>query len=141
MIQRLQSVWLLLAGVCGISLTQVPLFIGTLANNQIKKSLATESLLLFAVSMCLAGLAVACIFLFKKRPLQFKLSVVGIIVSMILIALEVFHIEKFKTDNTLVKGSYYWGGLFPIAMVIFFFLAARRIYKDERLVKSLDRLR
>jgi hypothetical protein len=66
---------------------------------------------------------------------------VGVILSVVLIGLEVMHIEKFKTTNALVKGSYYWGGLFPIAMTIFFFLASRGIYKDERLVKSLDRLR
>ena len=29
----------------------------------------------------------------------------------------------------------------PLVMVIFFFMAARGIYKDERLVKSMDRLR
>lgn len=141
MVQRLQSVWLLLAAVCGIALTKIPLFIGTLSNNQIKLVLATESLLLFALSICLAALALFCIFLYKKRPLQFKLSVLGVIVSILLVGLEVLHIEGFKTANLLVKGSYYWGGLFPIAMVIFYFLAARGIYKDERLVKSLDRLR
>ena len=141
MIQRIQSVWLLLAAVCGIALTQVPLFIGTLSNNLVKHVLATESLLLFAVSICLAGLALFCIFLYKKRTLQFKLSVLGIILSILLIGLEVWHVENFKASNALVKGSYYWGGLFPIAMVIFFILATRGIYKDERLVKSLDRLR
>jgi len=141
MIQRVQSVWLLLAAVCGSALTAVPLFTGTLANNMIKQVMATESLLLFAVSICLAALALGCIFLFRKRPLQFKLSVLGILLSIVLIGLEVWHIEHFKTTNTLVKGSYYWGGLLPIAMTIFFFLASRRIYKDERLVKSLDRLR
>jgi hypothetical protein len=141
MIQRIQSVWLLLAAVCGIALTRVPLFIGTLADNLVKLVMATESLLLFALSICLAALALACIFLYKKRTLQFKLSVVGIIASIALIGLEVWHIENFKTANALVKGSYYWGGLFPIAMVIFFTLASRGIYKDERLVKSLDRLR
>ena len=141
MIQRIQSVWLLLSAICGLALTGVPLFVGTLANNMVKQVLATESLLLFAVSICLAALALACIFLFKKRTLQFKLSIAGFVASIVLIALEVWHIEKFKTANTLVKGSYYWGGLFPIAMAIFFMLASRGIYKDERLVKSLDRLR
>ena len=141
MIQSVQSLWLLLAALCGVALTAVPLFIGTLANNMVKQVMAPESLLLFALSICLAGLAVGCIFLFKKRPLQFKLSVLGVILSVVLIGLEVLHIEKFKTANALVKGSYYWGGLFPIAMTIFYFLASRGIYKDERLVKSLDRLR
>lgn len=141
MIQRLQTVWLLLAAVCGFALTQVPLFTGRLANEIIKRVLATESLLLFAISIGTACLALACIFLFKKRPVQFKLSVTGVILSIIITGLEVWHIENFKSANTLVKGSYYWGGLLPIAMVILFILAARGIYKDEKTIKSLNRLR
>ncbi len=141
MIQRVQSVWLFLAALCGFALTQIPLFIGTLANNVIKRIIATESLLLFALSICVACLAVACIFLFRNRPLQFKLTVTGVIISIAVIALEVWLIETFKTRNTLIKGTYYWGGLLPIAMTIFFILAARGIYKDERLIKSNDRLR
>ncbi|MEJ7766400.1 MAG: DUF4293 domain-containing protein [Chitinophagaceae bacterium] len=141
MIQRLQSVWLLIAAVCGFALTQVPLFIGRLANEVIKKVIATESLLLFALSIGIACLALVCIFLFKNRPLQFKLTVAGVIVSVGIICLEVWHIENFKRTNALVKGSYYWGGLLPIAMTIFFILAARGIYKDEKLIKSLNRLR
>lgn len=141
MIQRVQSVWLFLAALCGFALTQIPLFIGTFANNVIKRIIATESLLLFALSICVACLAVACIFLFRNRPLQFKLTVTGVVISIAIIALEVWLIETFKTKNTLIKGTYYWGGLLPIAMTIFFILAARGIYKDERLIKSNDRLR
>jgi hypothetical protein len=141
MIQRLQSIWLFLAAICGFALTQVPLFIGRLTNDVVKKIIATESLLLFAISVGVACLAAACIFLYKNRPLQFKLSVVGVVLSILVICLEVWYIEKFKTSTQIIRGTYYWGGLLPIAMTIFFFLAARGIYKDERLVKSLDRLR
>lgn len=141
MIQRLQSVWLLLAAVCGFALTQVPLFIGRLANDVVKKVIATESLLLFSLSIGTACLALVCIFLYKNRPLQFKLTVTGVVLSIIIICLEVWHIENFKSSTILTKASYYWGGLLPIAMTIFFILAARGIYRDEKLIKSLNRLR
>jgi hypothetical protein len=141
MIQRLQSIWLVLAAICGFALTQVPLFIGRLTNDIVKKIIATESLLLFAVSVGVACLAAACIFLYKNRPLQFKLSVVGVVLSILIVCLEVWYIEKFKASTQIIRGTYYWGGLLPIAMTVLFFLAARGIYKDERLVKSLDRLR
>ncbi len=141
MIQRVQTIWLLLAAVCGFALTQVPLFNGRLPNEIIRRVLATESLLLFALIIGAACLALACIFLFKNRPLQFKLSVTGVILSIIITGLEVWYIEGFKRVNTLVKGTYYWGGLLPIAMVIFFILATRGIYKDEKVIKSLNRLR
>ena len=141
MIQRIQSVWLLLAALSGFLMTQVPLFIGTSANKVTKNVIATESLLLFALSMGVACLALACIFLYKNRSLQFKLTIIGVVASIGMIGLEVWYIENFKTTNALVKSSYYWGGLLPMAMTVFFVLAAKGIYKDERLVKSLDRLR
>jgi hypothetical protein len=141
MIQRIQSVWFLLAAICGFAMSQVPLFIATFANNVTKNLIATESLLLFALSIGVACLAVFCIFLFRNRSLQFKLGVVGVIISLALIGLEVWQIEQFKAANAIVKGTYYWGGLLPIAMTVFFFLGTRGVYKDERLVKSVDRLR
>jgi hypothetical protein len=141
MIQRIQSVWFLLAAVCGFAMSQVPLFIASFANNVTKNVVATESLLLFALSIAAALLAVFCIFLFRNRSLQFKLGIVGVLLSLLSIGLQVWQIEQFKATNALVKGTYYWGGLLPIAMTIFFILASRGVYKDERLVKSVDRLR
>jgi hypothetical protein len=53
----------------------------------------------------------------------------------------VWQISRFQADNSILKGSYYWGGLLPIAVMVCFILAASAIRKDEKLVKSLDRLR
>ena len=141
MIQRIQSLWFLLAAACGFAMTQVPLFIATNTENVTRNIIATGSLLLFSLSTGVACLAAFCIFLFRNRSLQFKLAIVGVIISLLLIGLEVWEIEKFKNANTLIKGTYYWGGLLPIAMTICFILAARGVYKDEQLVKSADRLR
>jgi hypothetical protein len=70
-----------------------------------------------------------------------KFTALGIVASIILIALEVWKISEFEEANGAVKGTYYWGALLPIAMAIFFVLAAINIRKDNKLVKSLDRLR
>ncbi len=80
-------------------------------------------------------------FLFKKRPTQFKLTLVGLLLSILLIALQVWQIEDFKSNNTIAKANYSWGALLPIALVVLFILAIQGIRKDEKLVKSLDRLR
>ena len=141
MIQRIQTLWLVLAAAAGFSMSKVPLFTGTLQNASIKRVVATESLVLFALAIGTACMAIACIFLFKNRPLQFKLAVSGCVLSLVMVGLEVWQVESFKSSNALLKGTYQAGGLLPIAMFIFFLLAARSIYKDERLVKSLDRLR
>ena len=143
MIQRVQSVWFLLAALFGFLITQVPLFVVKLINNVERRILATESLLLFSVGIGLSCLAVACIFLYKNRPLQFRLAVVGVVVSITLIALEVWQTGNYRTlyANNLVSSSYYWGGLLPVAMAICFILGARGVYKDDKLIKSQDRLR
>jgi hypothetical protein len=57
------------------------------------------------------------------------------------ITLEYFKTIDFKKLNNFQSGSYQGGALIPFAMFILFFLAARGIYKDEKLVKSLNRLR
>jgi peptidoglycan/LPS O-acetylase OafA/YrhL len=141
MLQRIQTIWLLLAAACGFSMYKVSIFEATLANNVIYKLSATESLLLFAVLMSIACLSLIAIFLFKNRPLQSKIVFISILLSIAAIALEVWQIEKYKSSVTITKGTYEFGGLLPIVMTIFLILAARGIRKDEKLVKSLDRLR
>ena len=141
MIQRIQTLWFLLAATCGFAMTKIPLFSATFADNTLRQLIATESFLLFAVMIGLMCLALVCIFLFKNRTLQLTLAIIGMILSMCSIVLVVYKIEEFKKANAILSGTYQWGGLFPIAMTIFFFMAARGVYKDERLVKSLDRLR
>lgn len=141
MIQRKQTIWLLLAAISGFVFTQVPIYTAALADNVVKRYLPMESLLLFAVSVAVSALALVTLFLFKNRRLQFKLALLGILLSSAVIALEVWQIEQLKERDFLLKGTYYWGSLLPIAMMIFYILATSGIRKDERLVKSLDRLR
>jgi hypothetical protein len=141
MIQRSQTIWFLFAAVSGFLMSQVPLYTATFTNNVIRRFLTTDSYVLFALVILVACLAGACIFLFKNRSLQFKLAIIGVLASIGIIGLQVWQIENFRTTNNLVKGSYYWGALFPLAMTIFFILAAKGVYRDEKLVKSIDRLR
>lgn len=141
MIQRIQTVWLLLAAIIAFTYTQVPLFTGTLPDAVEIRFLPTEDLLLFALAVAVGLLAATAIFLFKNRSLQMKLCFFGLLGSIALIALEVFKLESFKTDNALTKGTYAWGSLLPILLVVFFILAWRGIRRDQKLIKSLDRLR
>jgi len=142
MIQRIQSVWLLLAAICGFLATKAPIFSGTLANNSAIDLVAANSLLLFAVLVGIACLCCIAIFLFKNRPIQIRLCMVNIILAIGAIALEVKNVEDFKTGPpAIAKGAYQLGALLPILIIIFLIMAIRGIYKDQKLVKSLDRLR
>ncbi len=141
MIQRIQSLWFLLASVAGFLTYQLPLWEGRLMENGVKKFNATDNLLFFALTMAISILALATIFLFKNRQLQKKLSVIGILVSLGLIALEFYFVNDFKTTLNLSESTWKPGALMPILIAIFFFLALQGIRKDEKLIKSLDRLR
>ncbi|MCW3079639.1 DUF4293 family protein [Segetibacter sp.] len=141
MIQRVQTIWLFLAAGSGFLTTEVPIYAETLAGDVAKRYTVTESLLLFANNIIAALLALIAIFLFKNRSTQMKFTGLGIFASVLLIALEVLKISELEEANGVIQGTYYWGALLPIAMTIFFILAAINIRKDNKLVKSLDRLR
>ncbi len=141
MIQRIQTLWLALAAICGFAMAKVPLFSATLTDGTTRSYLASESLLSFALIIGIACLSTVAIFLFKNRPTQYKMALSGMLLSMVVIGLQVLSVEDFKKTVTIQQGTYQWGGLLPIAMVVFLFLASRGIRKDEKLIKSLDRLR
>ena len=141
MIQRVQSLWLLIVAIAAFATYTLNLYTGTLANGTERSLLLADRFLLVICTILLGVLATICIFLYKNRKLQFRLSVLGAIFSLAFLFLEYLQVEAFKKENSIVSGSYQLGALLPIIMVVFFILAARGIYRDEKLVRSLDRLR
>ena len=141
MIQRIQTIWLLLITICAFATYSLPIYIGHLQNGTSKNFLIPDNFLLFPLIFGLGALALVCIFLFKNRKLQFRLCIIGILISIATIILEYTKAADFKQVNNFQSGSYQLGALIPFLIVILFILAARGIYKDEKLVKSLDRLR
>src|SRR5580693_3726316 len=106
MLQRIQTIWLLLASACGFSMYRVTLFEAILPNNTYYRLSATESLLLFAVIISIAILSLIAVFLFKKRPLQGRIVIIGIILSVAAIGLEVLEINSYKSSVSITKGTY-----------------------------------
>ena len=141
MIQRIQTIWLFLAAIAGFFMTRVPLYEGSTGSVPVTYT-ATESLLLFALTIVAALLAFVSIFLFKNRKQQMRFSLLGMLLSIMLTGLVVYMFDSFKTANPgFTKSSYSWGALLPLAMIIFFIMAWNNMRKDEKLIKSLDRLR
>ena len=141
MIQRIQSVWLLLAAICAFVTYTLVLYVGTLPDATKKQFVLGDHFLLVAFIVALGVLALICIFLFKNRKLQFRLTILTLVLTIGFIIVQYLLIEQFKKEYTFQTGSYQVAALMPIVMIIFLILAARGIYKDEKLVKSLDRLR
>ncbi|MGN0003867.1 MAG: DUF4293 domain-containing protein [Sphingobacterium composti] len=157
MIQRIQTIWLLLATVVILGLFMFPylnyidlvglgkkLFVtgeySAVNNESVKQS---NFLLQTIATIVVALVPLATIFQFKNRKLQIKL----IFVSIVLIAL--LGVWMYITSsNTLVLISQSFGAnnigvgffLLPIA-IIFLAMALGGIRNDEKLIKSADRLR
>lgn len=141
MIQRIQSIWLLLAAICAFATYSLPVYTGTLQDNNVRSFLVSDNFLLFPLVFGAGLLALVLIFLFRNRKLQFRLCMAGILLSVLSIIVEYTKAEDFKLANTFRSGSYQIGALLPFLMVVLFIMAARSIYRDEKLVKSLNRLR
>lgn len=136
MIQRIQSLWLLLASACAFASFKFPYYSGTNAKGLSPYELnAAENFLLLVTTAIAGGLALFTIFLFKKRTLQLRLCVLGILLEAILIFL------YYREVKTFTLGTYSLTAILHSIIVLAFVLAARAINKDEKLVKDSDRLR
>ncbi len=135
MIQRIQSVWLLLAATCAFLSFKLPFYSGTNAKAPLYKLNAGENFLLILTTVLVGALSFVIIFLFKKRTLQLRLCVLGIALEALLIFL------YYREVTAFTEGTYSLWAILHSLIVILFFLAARAINKDEKLIKDSDRLR
>ena len=140
MIQRQQTLWLLLATAAAVLSFMLPFATGEkLVNGRIiggKEELHAGKdffiLLLTIVSICISVVTIA---LFRDRKLQIKLCLLGLVFSVLIVVLYIWQL------NTLTKPTLALFCIFPFIVVVSYFLAFRNIRKDEKLVKSLDKLR
>ena len=136
MIQRLQSIWLLLAAACAFATFKFSYYSGTKAEDTVLHELnATSTLLLMITTIAIGVSALVTIFLFKKRTLQLRLCVLGILLEAVLIFL------YYREVTTFLKGTYSLTALLHSIIVLAFVLAARGINNDSKIIKDSDRLR
>jgi drug/metabolite transporter (DMT)-like permease len=140
MIQRQQTLWLLLAAICSFLSFQFNFYSGQrveiAANGPMFEELNAGSnfflLILTGISVLLSVIA---IFLFKDRKMQLKMAIGGIVLAVILLIIYFVEVKKFQTGNFALTC------IFSFAVLAGYAMAARGIWKDEKLVKSLNKLR
>ncbi len=144
MIQRIQSIWLFLGGLC---------FLAQWLPNIIIASTRAEGPGVFAdlvfytqesfvllLGAGVAGLLVLiAVFLYKERIMQILITAVASLIQMLLgIGVPFYQINHAGKMDQFTPGA----GLWLTALgLMFCWLATRAIRKDENLVKSMDRLR
>ena len=153
MIQRIQSIYLLIVTIITSILFVTPLNILRLPNAEIKVSILglfsvinSESTLitplypLLALTSIIIIIAFVSIFLFKNRKIQMRLSLYNSVLGLSLSFISIYFItQEANINHTQISFSI--GLLIPIIGAIFSFLAFRAINKDDKLIRSVDRIR
>jgi hypothetical protein len=133
MIQRIQTIWLLLASAAAFSLLRYPFYYTpTPLALEINGSAGYSTLISLAFSACLSFIT---IFLYGNRMLQLKVVLINFLLSVLI----GYFVYKIVLANP--------GGGFTLPSIALFvipvlqIMAIVNIYKDDRKVKSADRLR
>jgi drug/metabolite transporter (DMT)-like permease len=141
MIQRIQSVWLFLAALCAALTYKLSFYSGnqTGADNRIvfKELTASSNFILLITTAVLVAGGIFIIFLYKNRKQQLWLTISAAILAAINLIIYFGQTKKFISDQS----NYDLSAIVSLVIPVFLILAARAIWKDEKLVKSLDRLR
>ena len=150
MIQRIQSVYLLLVAILLVVALCLPVgqFIGpdgiaahvfkplgvTLADGNFQSTWG-----LFGILMVSTIVAVATIFLYKNRMLQIRMTIFNslLLVGYYIAALAFYF--ALKNDENMFRIG--WALCLPLVSIILNILAIRAIGRDEVMVKAADRLR
>ena len=136
MIQRIQTLWMILAAAIIFITLKVPFYAGTLLDGgQFHKLLATDYFIILILTSALGTGMLINIFLYKHRSIQSRIIIVSIILECLIVFLYIKQTTKYSTGNYTL-----WSAL-HIFIFIFFILAARGIYKDSKLIKDSNRLR
>ncbi len=144
MIQRVQTLYLILAGVISLGLIFVfSLWTNIQGDEIFALSLFNEGLMFLKVIpilFVLSGfLSLMSIFLFKNRKNQFVLNRINILINLILLGVLIYHLLMLSGETQVSEKGI--GVFLPVVVIVLLAIANKAIKKDEDLVKSVDRLR
>jgi hypothetical protein len=82
------------------------------------------------------------IFFYKKRKLQISIAIITALIIAIYYVTALTYLSAFLDKiNDSYALNLQFGIILPVVALVFDLLAINRIKKDERLIKSLDRIR
>jgi hypothetical protein len=150
MIQRIQSLWLLLAAICAFLSFKFSFYSGNILEEGqlVLRNLSTLGLTdntdTAKVNYCIPSILLAAatgvialiaIFMYANRKTQIRFTLVALLISLVTLA------YLFYRSTEFANGTFSLASIFIFLPPVFLFLAWRGIYKDEKLVRSMDRLR
>ncbi len=131
MIQRVQTLYMFAAGVLS---SLAAFFLPMYSLDGVVYQATASMWLFFTFGWCMATFSGA-ILLYKKRSYQLFLVRLGMLSSLVALALLILELK----ENTGAAAGY--GSVVPLINIILAFMASKGIQKDEKTIRSLDRLR
>lgn len=150
MLQRIQSLFLVLASASMLIAVAVPLAFFYFNSDKvmfeamgvyINDMLNDSTWGLFFIGIVSSVLALITIFFYKKRILQIRLSIFNIILMVGFYLYSGYIFYNLTSVEGLVFNKIGFGAVTPLIGIILTILAIRKIGEDEALVQSLNRLR
>ena len=136
MIQRVQTIWMLFAGIAVFLTLKFSFYSGTLVtDNTYDTLIATDNFLLLIVTSALGTGLLINIFLFKHRTVQLRICIFALLAEFLIIFMYMREIKNYS------KGSFDLWAALHMLIILFIILAATAIYKDAKLIKDSNRLR
>ncbi len=126
MVQRIQSLYLLICSLINFAYCYYLYFIDTLYNSFFGGVISLFPLIISIISFY-------TIFKYMNRQTQFVLNRLSIILCFVFVGILIFVFD--------LASNFEWTNLVPIFSIILLVLANRAIKKDEDLIRSIDRIR
>ncbi len=139
MIQRKQTLYLLLAAAILISVPFLPLGHTDSGNPFTALGGIPGAPVAYGITLFIAAIvAVVDVFFWRNRPLQMRIATLDLL--LVILSYGVF----FFSHNHIVPSIHYTvqlANFLPLFAIFSLALAIRGIRRDEKLIKSLDRIR
>ena len=138
MIQRIQTVYLLLAAVRAVlTLFISPVLLDVPDELTLRSIYALDMSVwgLYVISIAIAVLALVDIFLFKKRILQARLNIITVVACVGYYALLAMYVW-FAVQRFGAEWFVNWSAGLPLVAMILVLMATRAILKDEAAVRA-----
>lgn len=139
MLQRIQTVWTLLAAICAALTFKFSFYSGNKlvgANGHVFQNVtATSGVLILIITVLIVAGSLINIFNFKQRNKQILIAIGLIVLSLLNIFL------YWRASQQFIEGTYDLTAILSLIIPILLILAVRGIMRDQKLVKSADRLR
>ena len=136
MLQRIQTIWFLLATICIFLTMQFSTYAGADAEGIMHLVKGTTNTFLVITTSVVGVVCMIALFLFNNRKLQIRITLLAVLIELILLFF------YYNEIHALVGiGAFAVTALLHAGVIIFLLLAANGISKDEKLIKDSNRLR